>query len=353
MEMQASASIRMVIDALDQALPGKVLVRNTEDYQGSLASYFTTQEAELKPACIVKPTSAEDVAVVVKHVLLGNSDACLAVRSGGHNPSKGSANIAGGVTIDLRDLAMVSVNNSKDLVSVGAGAIWGHVYEKLEPLDLGVVGAHVYNVGVGGFILGGGLSSLSPRHGFACDMVENFEVVLASGEIVSANTTSNSDLWTALKGGSNNFGIVTRFDLRCFAQGKIWGGYTVSPMTSLEANLKAIADLDASWDEYASLKQSYTYSATTKYTIFSNFEYTKDSPEPEIFKPFLQIKPFYRNTLRIATLAELATELQGLQAAATRYATILGLWANANTAALLDKHSALPPSGSRSSIYTM
>lgn len=53
------------------------------------------------------------------------------------------------------------------------------------------------------------------------------EVVLPSGEIVNANATSNSDLWRALKGGSNNFGVVTRIDLKTFPQGKFWGGLTL------------------------------------------------------------------------------------------------------------------------------
>lgn len=65
------------------------------------------------------------------------------------------------------------------------------------------------------------MSFFAPRYGFACDNVINFEVVLASGDIVNANAHENPDLWFALKGGSNNFGVVTRFDLRTFKQGKI------------------------------------------------------------------------------------------------------------------------------------
>ena len=51
----------------------------------------------------------------------------------------------------------------------------------------------------------------------------NSEVVLTSGEIVQANQQSNRDLFEALKGGSNNFGIVIRVDLPAFQHGKMWG----------------------------------------------------------------------------------------------------------------------------------
>jgi hypothetical protein len=52
-------------------------------------------------------------------------------------------------------------------------------------------------------------------------------VVLADGAVVNANCEENSDLWYALKGGSNNFGVVTRFDFQTFAQGDLWGGSIV------------------------------------------------------------------------------------------------------------------------------
>ena len=47
------------------------------------------------------------------------------------------------------------------------------------------------------------------------------QVVLASGQIVNANLDSHPDLFAALKGGTNNFGIVTSFDMRVFQQGKV------------------------------------------------------------------------------------------------------------------------------------
>lgn len=53
--------------------------------------------------------------------------------------------------------------------------------------------------------------------GFACDSVVNFEIVLANGTIINANANENADLWKAQKGGSGNFGFVTRIDQGEFA----------------------------------------------------------------------------------------------------------------------------------------
>lgn len=52
----------------------------------------------------------------------------------------------------------------------------------------------------------------------------NYEVVLADGSVVQANKSSNADLFWALKGGSSNFGLVTRFDIETIKSRKVWAG---------------------------------------------------------------------------------------------------------------------------------
>lgn len=144
---------------LTQDLEGKIAQPHSDHYEASLKSYFTAQEAELRPALIISPTSADDVARILKS--LGTCDAetkastKVAVRGGGHSPFAGSANVDAGITIDLRNLNTIEVNETRGTVSIGGGAIWGQVYEKLDPLGLSVLGGHVYDVGVGGFTLGG------------------------------------------------------------------------------------------------------------------------------------------------------------------------------------------------------
>ncbi|KAI9648500.1 hypothetical protein NHQ30_003135 [Ciborinia camelliae] len=311
-----------IATTLAKGLEGKVFEPDSDVYNASLKSYFTLQETQLKPSFIITPTSAQDVSQALRSLRTINSETEIAtkvaVRGGGHSPFAGSANIDKGITIDLRNINAVEVNESRDIVSVGGGAIWGQVYDKLDPMGLSVVGGHVYDVGVGGFTLGGGFSSSSPRYGMCCDMVENFEVVLADGRIVNANANTNSDLWTALKGGSNNFGIVTRFDMRTFPQGKQWAGLVVYPISTLDENLKALASMQDDWDPYASMKLSITFSPQTKFTIASNFEYTKEDSAPAVFKPFMDIKPQYRNTMKISTLSETARDIQKMQANGVR-----------------------------------
>ncbi|KAI1657938.1 hypothetical protein F4813DRAFT_64641 [Daldinia decipiens] len=198
------------------------------EYEKENGSYFSAFEIEVKPSYIVSPNSAEQVQGLVRalrpHVLSG--DCQIAIRGAGHTPFAGSANIQDGVTIDMRDLKGVKLSDDRSAVDISAGETWTNVYTELEKYGLTVAGGRVGRLGVAGFILGGGLSMFSARTGFSCDSVTEFQVVLASGETVRASIEENNDLWRSLKGGLNNFGIVTSFKMKTFSSGDIWGGLT-------------------------------------------------------------------------------------------------------------------------------
>ncbi|RYP15769.1 hypothetical protein DL765_005495 [Monosporascus sp. GIB2] len=231
----------LVIENLRQAGLGDVLyVPGQESYEARIASYRSLT-SRLKPWAFVQPRSTEEVSLVVKAIIRTNH--CkFAIRSGGYMSWAGANNIESGVTIDLELLDAVTYNPTTEIASLGPGARWTSVYTQLEEHGVLVGGAREGQVGVGGFILGGGNTFFSCRRGFACDQVVNFEVVLADGSIVEANATSNPDLFQVLKGGSNNFGIVTRFDLRTFKAMEIWDGNCVFAQSSTDDLIRALVD---------------------------------------------------------------------------------------------------------------
>lgn len=153
------------------AFPGVAAYNATQD------SYFTTQEADLSPACIVVPTTPQDVAEAVK-IMSGIESCHFAIKGQSHTPAAGFANINGGVTLDMTSLKLVTVNANHTVASIGGGASWLEVYSYLDTLGLTVPGGRNGAVGVGGLTLGGGISYWAPRVGWTCDNVVNFEVSL-------------------------------------------------------------------------------------------------------------------------------------------------------------------------------
>lgn len=135
-----------------------LLVPGSEEYERANGSYYSALESELRPSYIVRPASAEQVRALVE-VLRPHAGTTtpVAIRCGGHTPFAGSANVQGGITIDLRDLKGVALSPDKSTVEIAAGEIWSSVYAELEKHGLTVAGGRVDRIGVSGFLLGGRL----------------------------------------------------------------------------------------------------------------------------------------------------------------------------------------------------
>lgn len=113
------------------------------------------------------PHTSEEVAIALtvltdKSVCSGNSS--IAVRSGGHS-STGSSSTANGVTIDLSRLNATSYNSETNIASIGPGGKWQDVYKDLIKYGVTATGGRDGDVGVRGFLLGGGNSYYSGRQG--------------------------------------------------------------------------------------------------------------------------------------------------------------------------------------------
>ena len=106
----------------------------------------------------------------------------------------------------MKQFDQIVYNKDTKTLDVGAGVTWGKVYDFLasaeEYRELGVVGGDP-RVGVSGWLLGGGYSLLTNRHGLGIDNVVGFQVVTPNGTndptLRNANPRENPDLFKALK----------------------------------------------------------------------------------------------------------------------------------------------------------
>ncbi|MCJ1324768.1 hypothetical protein MMC10_001430 [Thelotrema lepadinum] len=306
----SNATVSTCCQRLFQELgASKVTLPGNANYTAVQSSYWSLQEADLSPACIVIPDSAGDVSSVVS--LISGIDGCsFAIKGNTHAPAAGFANIQDGITIDMTGLKAVSLNTNRTVASVGGGASWLDVYAYLDPFNVSVAGGRNGLVGVGGLTLGGGISHFAARVGWACDNAVNFELVTAGGSILNANATSNSDLFRALKGGANNFGIVTRFDLAAFTQGELSVSTLAYSTDQINAVFKAFSDIAGApvFDPYTSLVTGFIFAAASKsWTIGSSAVYTKAVANPPVFRELLAIPSLNKST-KFERLSILANE---------------------------------------------
>ncbi|KAI1197769.1 FAD-binding domain-containing protein [Nemania serpens] len=272
---------------------------------------FWSSTEILQPSCVFLPDTPEKVAQAVG--LFVKHDCAFSVKGGGHSAIPGAASIHDGILMPMKKLKRLDISADEKTVVVGAGNLMGDIYAGLDPYNLTAMIGRYEKVGLG-VAVGAGFSFLVNKNGFAVDNVVNFEVVLANATIVNANATHNSDLFKALKGGSNNFGIVTAFTLLTERNaGSVYGGLVYYNETYLDKVSDLIYDYhvrQAVDDTLTHALPQYGYNGSTGEAIsFNPVVYNKPVNKlPKIMQGWVDI-PTYKNTLQNRDYHSLAVEL--------------------------------------------
>lgn len=103
------------------------------------------------------PKNNKELVSIIK--TLRNNKERFAVKSGGHNPNVGLSSISGGPLISLKAFDHVVYDAISKTAKIGPGNRWSDVTSKLEPYNVAATSGRVGHVGVGGYTLGGKLSS--------------------------------------------------------------------------------------------------------------------------------------------------------------------------------------------------
>jgi hypothetical protein len=216
----------------------------------------------------------------------------------------------------------ISLSSNKKTAFIGPGIRWGAVYEKLGEHNLAVIGGRASDVGLG-LVLGGGIAHQSSIYGYACDNVASYEIVTASGIILKVSPTLFPDLYWALRGGGNNFGVVTRFELETFPQGLMWGGTRVHLQPDYPALIDAFATMaeDATEDPKSAQIMSFAMTAgnAAGQIQLEYLEPVDETNPPHILKKYLDIPSVMSNTLN-RTLANDTVMLTNQMPSGHRYA---------------------------------
>lgn len=143
-------------------------------------------------------------------------------------------------------MRLIVVDPASQTVAVQGGATWDEVDQAAAKEGLAVVGCTTSAVGVGGTTLGGGFGWLTGRHGLVIDNLISVKIVLADGRITTASAEENQDLFWAIRGAGQSFGVVTEFVLRAHRQRpSVFGGLLYLPTELLPAVVEFANKFDA------------------------------------------------------------------------------------------------------------
>ena len=206
------------VEAFAATLHGWVVLPGMKDYPAAAAPHAAPRWPAY-PQIIVFCEVASDVALCLE---LARANALWAVpRSGRHSLANYST--CSGMIIDVSLLNGITVDPVAKTARVGAGANFGLLNAVLDGYDLHVPGGTCADVGVAGFMQGGGYGLTSRRFGIGSDNIVAVTVMLADGTIVEADATRKRDLWWAVRGGTGNqFGVLLELTFQLADLPSVW-----------------------------------------------------------------------------------------------------------------------------------
>jgi FAD/FMN-containing dehydrogenase len=263
--------LKNVFEKLRKDLSGELLLPESADYE--ISRKLFNGMIDKKPAAIVKCRTLEDVLLSVKFA--EDYHLPISVKSGGHNVA-GNALCENGLVVDFGLMRAIDVNPTKRTVKLQSGVTWGELDKECSKHELATTGGIISSTGVAGLTLGGGIGWLLGKYGLSCDNLMQAQVVLASGEVITASDEQNSDLMWGLRGAGSNFGIVTEFTMQLHSVKKIVAGSVYYPFDQAYQVLSFYRDFAASAPDELTLSLIISTSSSGEKQIQIDLAYLGD-----------------------------------------------------------------------------
>jgi hypothetical protein len=197
------------IAKLARALTGEVVLPGDRRYPK--LRRVRNQAVNKRPAVIVRCANQKDVQLAVEFAR--GKELLTAVRSGGHSFA-GHGVCEGGIVIDLSSMKRAQIDPDDEKILIEPGIIASELDCLTQAFRMAVPLGSCPTVGVAGYSLGGGESSLTPRFGYGCDSIVSLDVVTADSKVLRASTEENPELFWAMRGAGANFGIATSLEFQ-------------------------------------------------------------------------------------------------------------------------------------------
>jgi FAD/FMN-containing dehydrogenase len=213
-----------ITDHARALVKGRVVLPGDPDWETARTPWNLSVDQH--PAAVVEATDVADVQAVITLATRGGLR--VAPQATGHG-SEALGPLDDAVLLKTASMRSVAIDPAKRIARVQAGALAADVAVAAGAHGLAPVLGLAPTVGVAGLTLGGGIGWLSRAYGLACNNVEAFTVVLASGEQLRVDADGEPDLFWALRGGGGRGAIVTAVELKTHPIGEVSAGMLAWP----------------------------------------------------------------------------------------------------------------------------
>jgi FAD/FMN-containing dehydrogenase len=172
-----------------------------------------------QPCAVVFAVSPADVAATMR--VAERHHLTVAVQATGHGALPIDSNT---ILVHTAELNGCVVDPDTRTARVGAGVRWQQVIDAAAPHGLAALAGSAPQVGVVGFLTGGGIGPLVRSVGLSSDHIRSFELVTGRGEILQVTPDNHAELFWGLRGGKGTLGIVTAVEIDLLPIAGFYGG---------------------------------------------------------------------------------------------------------------------------------
>jgi FAD/FMN-containing dehydrogenase len=180
-----------------------------------------------RPAAVAMPAGVDDVVAAVREARQRGWR--ITAQTTGHGVAP-TGDLSEALLIRTSPMTGVRVDAASATARAEGGAVWGDVVQAAAEHGLAPLAGSSADVGVAGYLLGGGLSWLSRRHGLAVNSARAFELVTPDGEFHRVDRDTEPELFWALRGGGGSFGVVTAVDVALYDVPRVYAGQLMWPI---------------------------------------------------------------------------------------------------------------------------
>jgi hypothetical protein len=246
------------------SIAGRVATPSDPDWDEARQAWNLA--ADQRPTAVAFVEGADDVAEVVRFA--GRNDLKVTGQGTGHG-AVALGPLDDAILIKTERMRGVAVDAEARTARVEAGVLALELGEAAQAQGLCSLPGSSPDVGITGYTLGGGLSWLGRRHGFACNRVTAIELVAADGEPRRVDADHDPDLFWALRGGGGGYAIVTALHLDLLPISDVYAGALLLPAEAGADAVRAYRD----------------WAATVPDEVTSIVRFLRPPPVPDVPEP--------------------------------------------------------------------
>lgn len=238
----------VLLPALAETMRGRLATPADPDWDSARTAWNLAVDQH--PVAVAFPADADDVAAVLGFA--STHGLRVAPQSGGHNPGP-LGDLSHTVLLRTTELREVTVDVERHTVRAGAGVLWGEVTAALAPHGLAALAGSSADVGVSGYLLGGGYSWFARWHGLAANHLRSAQIVTGDARVLTVSRDDEPELFWAVRGGGGNGLVVTALEFGVFPLTTVYAGSLLFEIDRAAEVCAVFADWTDELDESATV----------------------------------------------------------------------------------------------------